>query len=467
MFDNKNYLQQSEKLAKRYESDRQRYFELDEFIAISDYYVLNKNYKNALEVNSTAEIFYPSSFELKTIKADLYIKSNEFEKAEQIIRDIENSSDTGPDTYILRGEICIKRNNYKSAEKLFDKAIKLSEDKEYAIEIICDFLMITHQIRLAKKYLELAQEIIPNINIELMYWLAKCYEFESEFLKAAEIYEKMTVIDPFDENVWDDLGDAYMLLSKYENAVKAFDFRLAASAANATETLINKAECLSLLKKNNEAIKIYSKILDTEKENTDAMFGIAKCYEREGIDNVAERIYLDIVSYDPDYADAYFSLATIYAQKNEFIIAEQFMRKALNDSDNIPAFLIQMSKILFQQNKIDEARKTIEKSIYGDSCEHDYQAWLLYAEIVAFDNIEKAINILETKYNESFYAVAEICYHLAYYHFINEDMSQCTAYIERGIELDPDMMKSFFELCPEIMLDEHIMSIYFSSKTKK
>jgi tetratricopeptide (TPR) repeat protein len=467
MFENTNYIQQSEKLAKRYENDKQRYFALDEFIAISDYYVLNRNYKNALEVNSTAEIFYPSSFELKAIKADLYIKCNEFEKAEEVIKTIECNSEMIPDIYILKGEICIKKSQYKSAEKLFDKALKLSEDKEYALEIICDFLVMAHQIQFAKKYLELAQKTISDINSDLLYWLGKCYEYESEYGKAANIYEKMTAIDPFDENAWDDLGDAYMLMSEYEKAIKAFDFRLAASSANASETLINKAECLSILKKNDEAIKIYNKILDFEKDNTDAMFGIAKCYEREGIYGIAERIYFDIVSQDPEYIDAYYGLAIIYAQKNDFKTAEKFMRKTLNDNEIIPAFLIQMSKILLQQDKITEAKQTMEKFIYNDSCKHDYRAWLLYAEIIAIDDIEKAIDILETKYSESFYSIAEISYHLAYYNFINNNISQCAAYIERGLELNSDMMTAFFELCPEAMLNEQIMSIYFSFKTKK
>jgi hypothetical protein len=126
-----------------------------------------------------------------------------------------------------------------------------------------------------------------------------------------------------------------------------------------------------------------------------------------------------------------------------------------------------MSKILLQQNKIKEAKQTMEKFICADSCKHDHQIWLLYAEIIAIDDIEKAIDILETKYNESFYSIAEICYHLAYYNFIIDNISQCAIYIERGLELNADMMKSFFELCPEVMLNEQIMSIYFSFKTKK
>ncbi|MDR1553135.1 MAG: tetratricopeptide repeat protein [Prevotellaceae bacterium] len=467
MFENKNYIQQSEQLAKRYEKDKQHYFELDEFIAISDYYVLNNNYKNALEVNRTAEIFYPSSFEIKAIRADLYIRNNEFEKAEEVIKDIESNSDAIADVHILRGEICIKKNQYKSAEQLFDKAIKVSDDKESTLEIVCDFLMIMHQIRLAKKYLEIAQKTIPDISLNLVYWLAKCYEYDSEYRKAAKIYEKMTEIEPFDENVWDDLGDVYMLLSEYENAIKAFDLRLAASNVNATETLINKAECLSMLKKNNEAIKIYNKILDFEKENPDAMFGIAKCYEREEIYGIAERIYLDIVAQNPHYVDAYYSLATIYSQKNEFKMAEQFMRKTMNETEIVPVFLIQMSKILLQQNKINEARQTMENFIYNDSCKYDYHVWLLYAEIIAVDDIENAIDIIETKYNECFYSVAEVCYHLAYYHFINDDISQCIIYIERGLELNSDMIKSLFDLCPEIMLNEQIMSVYLSFKANK
>ncbi|MDR1348978.1 MAG: tetratricopeptide repeat protein [Prevotellaceae bacterium] len=467
MSESKNYMQQSELLAKQYENNKQHYFELDEFIAISDYYMLNSNYKNALAVNSVAETFYPSSFELKIIKADLYIRSNEFGKAEKIIKTIEHNSNTIPDIYVLKGEICIKKNQYESAEKLFDKAIKLSDDKDFTIEIICDFLMLTNQMLLAKKYLEFASDTILDFNADLMYRLAKCYEYESEYHKTLAIYEKMVEKDPFDENIWNELGCIHMLLSDYENAVKSFDFRLAVSNADATETLINKAECISMLGRYDEAINIYSKILKAEKENTDAMFGIAKCYERKEIYGKAEKIYLDIVSLNSNCIDAYFGLASIYSAKGEFEMAEQFMHKALNNNEIIPAFFIQMCKIQLQLDKIEEAKQTIKKVISTDFCRHDYHAWLLYAEIIAIDDIEEAINVLEAKYNEDFYSVGEVCYHLAYYNFIIDNIPQCIIYMERALERNPDMMKTFFEICPEVMLNEQIMSVYMSFKTKR
>jgi tetratricopeptide (TPR) repeat protein len=469
MPENRNYMQESEQLAKQYEINKHRYFELDEFIAISDYYVSHNNYKNAIEVSNTAETFYPSSFEIKTIKADVYIRNNEFEKAKKIIKNIEHDSDSIIDVYILKGEICIKQNKYKSAEQLFDKAITESAEDEKGIitEVICDFLITMHQIHLAKKYLELAQKTMQDFNYDLIYWLAKCYEHESEYEKAASIYEKMTEINPFDENIWDDLGDVYMILSEYEKAIRAFDLRLAASNENANETLINKAECLSNLGKNDEAIKIYNKILESDKENLDAMFGIAKCYEREEIYDIAEIIYSCITSQNPQYSDAYFGLAMIYSQKNEFEAAEQFMYKAMNNTEIIPAYLVQMSKILLMQDKINEAKQTMEIFIHSDICKSDSHAWLLYAEIIACEDIEKSIDILEKKYNEDFYSSAEICYHLTYYHFINENISQSVVYMKRSLELDSEMAKLFIDLCPEMMLNKQIMKVYKSFKTKK
>ena len=65
MSENNEYFEQSKNLVKRYERDRLHYFKLEEFIAIADYYAAGSKYKHALEVNKTAEVFYPSSFELK------------------------------------------------------------------------------------------------------------------------------------------------------------------------------------------------------------------------------------------------------------------------------------------------------------------------------------------------------------------------------------------------------------------
>ena len=465
MFEDKKDINQSEQLVKRYENNRQHYFKLEEFIAITDYYAATNNYKNALEVNDTAEIFYPSSFELKTIKADLHIRNNDIEEAEKILENIEFSSDVIADVYVLQGEIYTKKHQHEMAEKAFDKAIESCEDKDVIVDLICDFLMSDHQYKLAKKYLEKAQKLCNNP--DLMYWLAKCYEQEYEYRKAASVYETMVKMFPLDENLWDELGDSYMLMAEYENAIKAFDFRLAVDNTNAKETLINKAECFSLLGKNDDARKIYNKILATEKGCLDAKFGIAKSYEREEMYDVAEKLYLDIVEEDANYLDAYCGLGVIYSRKNELETAEKFMRKTLTGNEIVPVFLVELSKILLSQEKVNEAQITMEKFINLDICKHDYRVWLLYAEIIARNDIEKAIEILDKKFDENFYHIAELCYHLAYYHFLNDDISQCVVNIERGLELNENLISPFFDLCPEAMLNEQIMNVYLSFKMKK
>jgi tetratricopeptide (TPR) repeat protein len=266
--------------------------------------------------------------------------------------------------------------------------------------------------------------------------------------------------------IWDELGNIYMMVPDYENAIRAFDLRLSISKQNAEDTLLNKAECLSITGKNGEALKIYNTILETDKENADAAFGIAKCYEREGMCNIAEKLYLDIIRENSDYTDAYYCLANIYAQQNNFEAAERFMLKVLDNAEVTPAFLIQMTEILLQQNKLAEAKKIMEKVITKPSYKHDYIAWLLYSEIIAEYDVVKAIEILEEKYNESFYSIAEVCYHLAYYHFSNNNITQCIVYFERGLELNDKLIKPFFDLCPEVKLNTQIMNVYLSFMAK-
>ena len=467
MSDNMNFMKFSERLAKQYEANKQHYFKLDEFIAITDYYAAKNNYKKAIEVNNIAELFYPSSFELKTIEADLYIRNDEFTKAEKVIKTIENNSDVFTDVCILKGEICVKKHKHLSAEKLFDKAIETSDAKDYTIELICDFLLSLHQIQFAKKYLELSQKIIPNTNPNLMHWLAKCYLCESDYEKAANIYEALTDIEPFDEHAWENLGETYMCLNRFEDAIKAFDLRLSVNGKYPRPTLISKAECFSLLGKNGEAIKIYNKILDLANDDIDAKYGIAKCYEREGMNDVAEKLYLEVIAEVPDYTDAYYSLANIYSQKDDFSTARKFMLEAMNNTEIAPAFFVKMVKILVEQNKIAEAQQTIEKFINDDAYEHDCEAWLLYAEIIAYNNLEKAIEILERKYSQNFYAVGEICYHLAYYYFMSENIPQCIKYLGYGLELDDSIIMQFFDLAPEAMLNVQIMNVYLTYKSRK
>ncbi len=173
-----------------------------------------------------------------------------------------------PDVYFLRGEVCLVTNSYRGAILLFSKAIEkftekdklfksyISRGKVYAnmgkhLQAVRDFLKadslypdsVNHLMPMAASYIKLNKlpeaeftlekildRDVENVPANKLY--GDIYYNRKNYEKATGFYEKYILNSPGDIEALNRLALSYMMLKKYDKAIKYCNTSLSQDAVN-------------------------------------------------------------------------------------------------------------------------------------------------------------------------------------------------------------------------------------------
>ncbi len=128
------------------------------------------------------------------------------------------------DTEIIIGQKReIKQIGEKIQEVLDAEKIEKKADKEHrSILTEANKLFRNNSLRQAeKKYLSIIKN--DHNNIKAYQGLGSIYLDQEEYSGAAEVFQKITVLDPTNDTAFNNLGLAYMKTRKYDLAVTAYE----------------------------------------------------------------------------------------------------------------------------------------------------------------------------------------------------------------------------------------------------
>ncbi len=205
--------------------------------------------------------------------------------------------------------------NYINAVALYSQALKKDPYNSAAAYKLAKLHAIEQLYRDAIRYAEIAAYLEPKNQYYLML-LADVYAYSGNFSKAIDTYEKIAEIFPNDISVQIDLLSNYLMLNKYEEAIKVFEH---------IETIAGFSEHLSIKKVQllieNE---IYDKAIEETKKLIDAFPDeplyrelLAEIYIEKDLTEEAKEVYKEILEIDPEYAIARLHLADYYRQQGE------------------------------------------------------------------------------------------------------------------------------------------------------
>ena len=259
----------------------------------------------------------------------------------------------------------------------------------------------------------------------------KIFQKAEKFIKSGKIqnaideYYKILEKNPEDWTIINTIGDLYARIGKIDEAIKEFNKivsyyfnegfytkaiailkKINRLAPDKIEPALKMAECYILqglpaeaksiyfdlaenyiTKKNiRDAIKIYEKIVELEKDNPNLRLNLAKLYTKEkmfdaaveqynwiaenyiesGKIDEAESILNEALKLKPSDLNTINNLITVYKKKGEDEKAIPFIEKALkSDKDNLN-LLKYLGLILYKQGKFDRAEEIFRKLMeYG------------------------------------------------------------------------------------------------------
>ena len=208
-----------------------------------------------------------------------------------------------------------KKNNFKDAEILYKKILKINPNHFESIFLLGTLLLQTKKFDLAKQFLQKAIHIQPN-HMEGIYNLGNTLRELGELQKAINCYQKVIQINPNYIVAYNNLGTVFEELGDYQRAMIYYQ-KILEIQPNHVGTYYNLGNVLNKLGDYQKAINYYEKVIQIQPDYVDAHFNLANTLKELGEFQKAVNCYQKALEYKPDYVDAHHNIlfALLYFEK--------------------------------------------------------------------------------------------------------------------------------------------------------
>ncbi len=283
---------------------------------------------------------HPYSFELTLRYADILMSKDLFSDALLILNSLKSSYPNNNDILFLLGKCAMRMSNRTEALSLFKQAISLADENfiDIVLSISQEYIDI-FEYKTAIEFL-LEGEKIESKNIEILNDIAFCYERTNDLSLSLEYYNRYLDLDPFNDNVWFNVGTIYARDGVIDRAEEAFDYAVAINPNNSS-ALYNQAILYINSSQYDKGIDSFNDFLKLEPDNLFAIIGIADAYIfKEKYDQALSKIHLAL-SIAPDSIEANSGAAYLYILKQSYYESLPYIRKIGTDPSTDYSFISQ------------------------------------------------------------------------------------------------------------------------------
>lgn len=423
-----------------------QYFDVDQFEAVSDYYYELGKVSKALKVIEIAAEQHPYHHSFYFRKIQYLTAGNHTSQAR---REIDKLAEHAPDSlelHLARASLFSKLGQHQKAIHHYRESLQLSDFPEEIWSLLALEYQLIGNYEKAKKYLKLSLEVIPDDEISI-YNLALCFDLLEKSEEGISYFEKFIDLNPYSEIAWYHLGIMHTRQKEYEQALRAFDYALLIDEYFSA-AYFEKARTLERTFRYKEAAEVYEETFEIDGPTGFAYYKIGLCYLQMHQRKKALSNFTKAIREDDELDEAFFELALMKDEDEQWDEAVFYMSKALElDPDN-PEYMSVNADILRRAGKLDEAE--IQYELLVEHGVTDARVFIDYAELL-FDMCEfdNGMEVLYSglQHNET---SAEMNYRVAGYLYTLQENDEADIYFEKGLKLDADRRRYFFELFPKL-----------------
>jgi len=434
-----------------------RYFDIDTFTLIIDYYLNEKCISSAKNALNYAMKMHPNSFELLTAKTEILIEEGEYKDAIKILNKLENTLPGNKDVLLLSGLCNILLNKHKTAKAYFDKLIEFeieNSGKEDYLYLIGASLRSKKQYEPALNYLEDAYNINAK-NSLVLYDLAFCYEKLGNFEKSFTFYDKYLEEDPFSASAWFNFGVVASRLGNFKKTLEAYEFSIAVNPDFA-DAYFNLAVAYSENGNSEKAKEKFTEYVSLNPNDTEALCYLADLFECEGNFDYAELYYTQALVSDENNETALYGMATLEYRRENYRESLLYINSVLEKNKKKIEYIYIKGLVLKKLGFLEDSLNYLSNAAKSNPKEIRYI--LAYADILFLTEAKsKAIKLLEEaekKFKENvglFSRLAAFLYRIERYKSIY--------YLGLAMQLDSDVYDEFIRVNPEALNDVQISEL--------
>lgn len=461
MFDNDNFYfddPEFEALLNRYQAlvqdGQPAYFEMDDFESIIDYFAIRGEMDYAQRAIAEAQKQHPNDAGVLLCQAEIYIATDRYEDAWKIVQQLSKSDIGEEELQQLKSIVLIGLGRVQEGLQAMEN-IQKAADLEEKIMLWSGLVEFLQKRNLSKFAIIYAQQLCA-IDPEEPGWmltLARCYRDVFDIRNSAKWYKKFLKKEPDATEVMLELGDMYRKGQLHQKALDAYNNAIDADE-ECWEAYSKIGQLFTSLDQYADAKKIYLEMLALRADSTEALYGV-------GINAVFQNHWKEAISYfqqaiaaDPYCHEAYYGLSLVAGKQEHLAQQIELLSYAVTLSPADTHYLFHLAKTYFKKGDIDAAIDTLLLLVQIDPTKGD--AWIMLACAQSTGNKNLAIETLKTALKHLPQAANISCL-LATFYYKNQDISSCTTYLKQAIKAEDALVLSFFESCPEAILNPHIV----------
>lgn len=303
-------------------------FSEEEYEFLLNNYIMEGNDKMVNDLAHLAYLQHPYSADIVLRYADVLIVRREIEEAKDILQNLlERTTDNG-DVYFLIGRACLKSGEHEEARKNIIKAVALlPEDASEMLQTAAQDYIDMAEFEKALEYLIDAEAVFTD-ETELYNDIAFCFERLNRFEDSLVYYEKYLDKDPFNDNVWFNVGTIHARELRFDKSLEAFDYAIALNPENSS-VLYNKAIVYVNTENFQKGIDTFTEFLKFEPDNVFAIVGIAEALL--AMENLTEaaHYYQQALVLDKGNIEANAGLSLISMLKHDHFSALVYLRRII------------------------------------------------------------------------------------------------------------------------------------------
>ncbi len=347
----------SNKTVERYEAfvtnnGTSGYFDVDELENIVDYYLQKGRTVESAKALDFAFRLHPSSYNLQTKRAKIYLATGDHHKAYKILKSLGEQNDY--ELILLKIDALIRLERDKEARILANQLIR---EETSDLDSICMDLayiyLAQYDIITAKEFLQIGEKHNPK-NEELLFELAFCYEHTNESDKTITTYKKIIKLNAYSAEAWFNLGQTYFAREQLSEALEAYEYARIIQP-NDTLTCMQKAHVHFQLQQYEDASQEYKEYQEIVGKNWQSNYFIGECYERMGNCTAALIYYSDAIKENPENFDILAGIAVCLIEQELYEESISFIERAININDKSPEIWVYMAEAQLGINKVENA----------------------------------------------------------------------------------------------------------------
>ena len=245
---------------------------------IAEYYALHHREKEADRCIRYALSFYPDSVDPQIFLARQQMFHGHQKEAWRICNAISDQDDN--EVMFLRAELKFRDTLDEDAfSELLDEYARMNAEHDpdtpnFLYDVITLFRDY-ERYDMAQKWIKEMEDKFPN-HVQIIPLKAEIHNCKGEHVLAMNLIEKHITQFAFDINAWLQLGEAYMWLEHYNEAIEVTEYIFALEANNA-EGLLLRANILYDTNELTQAHSYYERFLEQYPEDEKAIYLDAQC----------------------------------------------------------------------------------------------------------------------------------------------------------------------------------------------